>query len=418
MILTSKMEIPFQSFVFRQLWQIRQRGPKEALRRFRWLINAFFAVLFVLAVRALRPLVTIRVGGLPGQFIGNLAPITEIYLCERDAGMYGGRVLDIFFFYKDGRGICNDQLEKMWKRRLRVAPFSGVMEKAVRRLPERHLVPWRISGPELDIYGLLPRTAPHFSFTDAEKKKGKEGLVNLGIPADAEFICFHARDKAFTDSTQPDWNQYESSYRNCTAENFVAAGQALAARGHFAIRMGSVTDRPIPDGGLGVIDYATIGTNDFMDIYLSAKCRFFIGCTSGLFTIAQIFRKPIVLTNYARMSEIVWYGRNTLIIPKKLWSRTEKRYLTFGEIAGSNIGNFLHTEQFDELGIELIENTSEEISAVCVEMDDRINGVWQTTEDDESLQTRFWSNFREARQGKKIEARIGAEFLRANAELI
>ena len=412
------MEIPLQSFISRQVSQIREGGPNEALLRFGWLIDATFAVLFVLAVRALRPVITIRVGSLPGQFIGNLAPIPEIYLCERDAGKHGRRVLDIFFFYKDGRGICNQQLKKMWEREILVVPFSGVMDKALRRLPLQHHVPWRMDGPELDIYGLLPGTEPHVSFTESEEMKGRQALLDLGVAEDSDFICFHARDEAFTNSTQPDWNRYESSYRNCKASNYVAAGQALASRGHFAIRMGSLIDRPIPDGGAGVIDYATIGTNDFMDIYLSAKCRFFIGCTSGLFTIAQIFRKPLVLTNYARLSEIVWYGPDTLIIPKKLWSRTEQRYLAFGEIAGTNIGNFLHKELFDELGIELIENTPEEISAVCIEMDDRLKGVWQTTEEDEVLQTKFWSNFQEVRQGHKTEARIGAEFLRNNAGLV
>jgi putative glycosyltransferase (TIGR04372 family) len=44
--------------------------------------------------------------------------------------------------------------------------------------------------------------------------------------------------------------------------------------------------------------------------------------------------------------------------------------------------------------MELVENTSNEITALVVEMDERINGTWVATREDEELQARFWSLFR------------------------
>ncbi len=37
---------------------------------------------------------------------------------------------------------------------------------------------------------------------------------------------------------------------------------------------------------------------DFMDIYLSAKCKFFITSGVGLMAIPMIFRRPLLCVNY------------------------------------------------------------------------------------------------------------------------
>ena len=42
----------------------------------------------------------------------------------------------------------------------------------------------------------------------------------------------------------------------------------------------------------------------------------------------------------------------------------------------------LKTQQFKDMGIDLIESTPEEIKAVVIEMVERLAGTWQTTEED------------------------------------
>ena len=46
-----------------------------------------------------------------------------------------------------------------------------------------------------------------------------------------------------------------------------------------------------------IIDYATDFQSDFMDLYLSARCTFFIGNNGGMVTLPLIFRKPLVIVN-------------------------------------------------------------------------------------------------------------------------
>ena len=53
-----------------------------------------------------------------------------------------------------------------------------------------------------------------------------------------------------------------------------------------------------------VIDYANSQyRSDFMDIYLTSKCEFFISSGGGLDGVAVIFDKPILYINYVPIGE-------------------------------------------------------------------------------------------------------------------
>ena len=92
--------------------------------------------------------------------------------------------------------------------------------------------------------------------------------------------------------------------------------------------------------------------------------------------------------------------------------------MTFKEIFESGAGRFLHTEKYNKLGIELIENTPDEILDVSMEMHHRLNNTWETTEEDEELQKEFWRQFPKSELHGEIHARIGSDWLRKNRELL
>ena len=91
--------------------------------------------------------------------------------------------------------------------------------------------------------------------------------------------------------------------------------------------------------------------------------------------------------------------------------------MTFSEIMNLEFGGIDTNEIFARLNTELIENTPEEIRAVTVEMDERLNGTWQTTPEDEELQERFWALFGQDKV-KSPDLRIGGEYLRENKDLL
>ena len=102
------------------------------------------------------------------------------------------------------------------------------------------------------------------------------------------------RDSAYLDNHQvKDWSYH--NYRDSDIQNFVLAAEDLADRGYFVIRMGAKVYESIKSDHPRVIDYATNGMrNDFMDIYLGAKCEFCITSGLGFDAVPVIFRTHIV----------------------------------------------------------------------------------------------------------------------------
>jgi len=380
-----------------------------------------------LIIRLLRPLVLIRTSPLPCNRIGHFAANTEIYLCERDAGMHGKRTLDIFFYPHQ---VCSQQLRKMWDRILTVSFLARPLDMVSRRLPGAHRHTLSLPG-DFDAEGLLPHGRIHLRFTADEERWGQASLERLGIPERTPFVCFYARDSAYLDVTQSyrTWDYHD--YRDSCIDNYLLAVEEMTRRGYPAVRMGAVVKEALDTDNPMIIDYASTARTDFLDIYLSAKCRFFISSTGGINAVPRIFRKPVVYVNFVPLGE--WHllvcSPDSVFIPKKHWHREEERYLTFGEIVRSGKGvyplnkrsglnRFLETEMFDKSGVDLQENSPEEIAAAAIEMDDRLNGSWVATQEDEELQRRFHSLFDPREYKNGLLPRIGAEFLRQNRDLL
>ena len=90
------------------------------------------------------------------------------------------------------------------------------------------------------------------------------------------------------------------------------------------------------------------------------------------------------------------------------------------EIIESGAGKLSGGQDYDKWGIEMIKNTPEEILDAVIEMEGRLNGTWQTTEEENELQGRFWSFFKSSplhNPDGKLRGRIGTNFLKENKML-
>lgn len=415
--ISSEREKPFNSFLNRQAKEIRKGGFPVLLRKVLDLPIILLAIPVVLVIRILRPLVLIRLGPLISQRIGHFAANTELYLCRRDAGMENQHAIDVFY---TASFICNQQLKKMWKRVLHICPLASPLYKANHWIPgnKKHVVTVFFLGGERDIHGLMAKSQPHLSFTHEEESRGMESLRQLGIPDNSRYICFSARDNTYLEAVTPQRNSRYLDYRDSNISNYIAAMEEMANRNYYAIRMGAVVRNSLTTAVPGIIDYATKYRSDFLDIFLLAKCSFFLGDTAGICCLPMIFRRPIAIVNFIPLEYAFTWGPDYLFIPKKLWLREEHRFLSFREMIDATAGKFAMTEDYEKLGLEVIENTPQEITSLAIEMDDRLNKKWQTTEEDEELQRRFWSLFKPSELNGVLLSRIGAEFLRQNKMLL
>jgi putative glycosyltransferase (TIGR04372 family) len=316
--------------------------------------------------------------------------------------------------------VCNQQLKQMWERTVHVSRFARAAERVNRWLPGGlgNRIPFdRIPN---DTHGLLAQLPAHLSFTPEEKRQGHEALRKLGIPEGSPFVCLMARDNAY----YADKPRYTNKrFRNSDILTYLPAVEALVQRGYVVVRMGAAVERPLVTDNPRIIDYASIARTDFLDIFLCAHCHLYLGDGGGLRDVPMIFRRPVALVNCITLEYAMTWNPQDLFIPKILWLRSEGRAMTLREILESGVGRYQRDGLYEQHGVEVIDNTPEEITALALEAEARRAGTWKATEEDEELQRRFWEIFRTyatlfASAPWRTHWRIGTEFLRQHRALL
>ncbi len=423
-----------KDFIARQISQIRRGGYSVLTRKIKRVFLAtiikppmyVIAAPVVLVIRLIRPWLLVRFGVLNGFSLGHFAANTELYLCERDAGVNRPVRRHIDLFYFGYVPVCNSQLAKMWKRNLHILPAWILV--SIHRINQ--LIPGGMSHEielttqhDRDVHNLLDKFPLHLEFTAEEDVKGQAILQSMRIPLGSPFVCLAARDSAYLKSHQKGVDFNYHNYRDVNVQNYILAAEELASRGYYVLRMGANVHEAINSRHKMVIDYATNGMrSDFMDIYLGAKCAFCISVGTGFDAVPLIFRRPIAYVNMVPIGYFFTFRNQFVGIFKHHFSIKSNQNLSLSEVFINGVGFCLATSDYESKGILLIENTPEEIRDVVIEMDERLNGTWQPHEDDDSLQQRFWEIFptdaRDARRGRplhgEIRSRFGAGFLRNN----
>ena len=247
---------------------------------------------------------------------------------------------------------------------------------------------------------------PVLRLSQKHRDRGRSLLRDIGIPPSAWFVAVHVREAGFSEI-----DEAAHSHRNGSINRLMPAIHEIRRRGGWVIRMGDPTMSRIPPLE-GVVDYAHHPSrSDWMDVFLCAECQFFLGNSSGLFTMSTAFGIPCALVNMIPTSHM-GYSPPDLSIPKLIWSKKHKRYLTFNEIFSMGIGNFRLAKLFDYLELVPEENSHEDIHELTIEMLDRLANKDMTNQEDEERQNKFKRLLRPGHYGFGTSSRIGNAFLR------
>jgi putative glycosyltransferase (TIGR04372 family) len=375
--------------------------------------------LYVL-IRIISPIVLIRFSSLQSYRIGHFVGNIDMYMCERDQGIQPRNSIDIFFIDpKYGFYVCNEHLLAMWKKVIHVSQVAYYLWRIDKKISGGSIHNIKTAEQDKDIRHFRENSPVYLSFTSEEKLEAQTGLEKMGIGKKDKYICLANRDQCYLNKKFPDKNWSYHSFRNSNIQNYIETTGWLNDKGYFVIRLGEDVGEIMNAANSKYIEYSHRGLRtELLDIYMGANCAFFISSDTGIDAISAAFRRPIVYVNYSSLIYTPVLCSNSVIIFKKLWLKKERRFMSYRQILESGVGRLSRTQEFDEHGIEHIENTSEEILDATIEMHERLKGTWQATVEDEELQSRFRSAFPKSRLYGEIRARIGAKFLRDNHELL
>jgi putative glycosyltransferase (TIGR04372 family) len=254
--------------------------------------------------------------------------------------------------------------------------------------------------------------APIFHLSETEIARGEAELRVLGVPEGAWFVCVHSREGGYSPA-----DEWQHSYRNANISDYADAMRAIVARGGWCIRVGDPTMRPL-DPMPGVVDYARSSSkSDWMDLFLCARCRFFLGNTSGLFCLAGIFGKPSALANMTPLGGAYAVFPGDISNPKLLRD-AQGRMLPLPDAFADEASEFRVAQEFDERGLRQVDNTPQEIAELAMEMMDRLDGKLKDEPDDADLQARFRALVQPHHFCWHTSARIGRAFLSRHRALL
>lgn len=247
---------------------------------------------------------------------------------------------------------------------------------------------------------------------DQVEKRGRQCLREMGVPEGAWFVVLHVRSPGFhREGSYP-----QQAHRNADIKSYSPAIDEIIERGGWVIRLGDPSMEPLPPRH-GLIDYAhSRFKSDWMDVFLIANSRFFLGVASGLCSVPCTFGVPSLMTNWIS-NHLPVYGRRDLFIPKLCWSDRERRFLTFDEFYPVEVRRLGYSrEDLAREGLRVMENSPEEIRAAVEEMFDLLDGKDHADATDQAMQESFRTIA--DRHGLRGYSRIGREFLRTHADLL
>ena len=413
------------------IWQSQEQAGQSGLSNAPAGIRVAAALLFA-AELLLRPFGRLRIGILYHQTMGRFYGNTEYFLRLKKYRPSPGR--EIVRLLAGGRPV-NGQILKMAKRQIRI--WEGDLLRRilqnVRRYTPKHKIwidlgctGW-LRGAEWSVPG------PQLAFTREEHTRGHELLRRLGVPKGVAHVCIFAKDTGYSDNPDnpPDRSSYwgTKDFRNCDIRTYLPAAKYLAAKGIHVFRMGvHKPDIPLPaDLPPNIVDYTakirdTLEDPHFAEAYLQATCKFFVGCTSGIYILSSMFGRPVAYTNMIPYGEC---GRldHDLFLVKTCRDRNSGKLVSIPKLIEMGLDADWLTEdelnQLDRNGIEFVDNSEEEILDLVREMNMRLDGEWKEQDEDEELQA-LYRRISPAKcfDGSPFPGRVSAPFLRRHRALL
>jgi putative glycosyltransferase (TIGR04372 family) len=380
--------------------------------RYRLAASAPWAIPATFLMRAIRPLVMIRICGIRSDRIGHFVTDTAEHIGREN--IKPARTLNFYFL----RGpISNTQWELMVKRSsLRVlGDWLRYLDGWNRIIPGGGLHTMSSSLTESrDLEGLFQKFDCTIPFLPTEEANCEAWLESKGWTKGEPFVVLLVRDSAYLsqDHSNYDWSYH--SYRDSDIKTYIPAIEWLASQGVWVLRMGKSMATRIHSKSIRIVDYAfEAKKSDLLDIWLFANSSAIISTASGLDYLGGVYRKPILFVNALPLLDLASFFDMTWIPKNLVWKKSGEN-LTLSETIQNT---YYRSPEYKSNGIEVEDLSTEVIAQSVIEFWQKTSNTQKDSAGDIETQRLFWTiftenpKFREKHKVVHKNARVGTFWL-------
>lgn len=386
---------------------------KKISKFFKYIIGLKIIIISLL----LWPIIRLKYGILYAERIGHLANTFDNYIYSRNS-----RGILEFAFFHINSSVSNTELLRLWKLKQTKILFSKIGE-IVLHTSKRFGI-----GKKLIIDWNEMETIPKKSnikekYIEFDKKFFLNGELTLKkYNIKKPFICITSRDSAYLD-TKTDKNYHD--FIDTDFRKFDDSINYLINKGNSVIRVTKKTNIEYQNQSKKYF-FLTESRTDSSDVFFLSQSKYNIfGSYHGITNLSAIFRKKSLYLNFIPFSlkDLTTISKNSVFIPKKIFSIKENRFLKFYEInnlinSEYNIhyqGNF-----FQDKNLKVVDNTVTEMLDTIIEFDKSYDQNFEKS--DSYLQDKFWNSFSDTNEitflKDELCIKISDSFLKNNEELI
>jgi putative glycosyltransferase (TIGR04372 family) len=385
----------------------------------RHVLGFICAIVILPVLYIVLPFKRIKISHLIEARIGHLVANTEVFLRRKSLQQLNQNDWHVFISNKP----ANKALLDIYQRKITIVKSRLLSKLFFIILPifSKTQFYQELDFEDFDNYHLFNTTSPLLFLNCQEQDRGDRLLAEMGLGPDDWFVCFHARDNEYLNRHWPqkDWARHD--IRNCSIYNYAKAAEVITNQGGFVIRMGAETDQPLwQHNNPKIIDYSLRFRSDFMDVFLPANCRFFLGCASGLYFVSWAFGRPIAHTNLIPIGAGP-FAIQDLYIPKLFKRKADGALVHFDDVMRMGlIGRGClnsNKETYDALGIEPVESNERDIAQLCKEMLNQTSGE-KPCSADQVLQEQFCKKYLTWLGRPENLSKPAAGFLQKHSDLI
>ena len=211
---------------------------------------------------------------------------------------------------------------------------------------------------------------------DETAAKGYKILRRWGLTDKDWFVAIHVREGSHRD---------QARLPNADIKTYLPMISEIVNRGGHVVRMGSPLMTPLPKMK-NVIDYAhAVERVDWMDVFLWAKAKFFVGTQSGGSEAAMCFDTPTIRSNFSSYGHCFWSDKS-FMVPKQYRIANNSLPLNLRDALRSPIPHCESTVHQD-FEFEVIDNSETDLINAANEMFSRLDSQdWTLTKRQDSAQ--------------------------------